>query len=124
MNKLTLCALALAVGCGAQAKNLKAEADMSHDLWWNAPERPVVKIAFADTTGKNRDARVNFYVTADTAADVRLWERTVTVRAPQTVEFELPVASPGFYRCHVEDDGNEILNTWVGYEPTHVFSIS
>ena len=123
MNKLAVCTLALAVACGAQAKNLKAEADLGHNLWWNAPERPVVKIAFTDTTGKKRDARVNFYVTADTAADVRLWERTATVRAPQTLEFELPVTAPGFYRCHVEDDGHEILSTCVGYEPTQVVSL-
>lgn len=123
MKKLIFLALAAAAFAPATAKDLKAEIDRSHDLWWNAPEKPVVGLALTDTTGRAKEAQVRFYVTADTMPDKVVLDRTYAVTAPAQLEIAVPVPGPGFYRCRVEDDGNVIADTWIGYEPTNVVSL-
>lgn len=117
-------ALALAVSGGVQAKNLKAAIDRSHDLWWNAPEQPELSIALTDTaSAKPRQAQVRVYVTADTMPGCVIFDRTFAVKAPQTLAVRVPVTAPGFYKCHVEDDGRLIAESVIGYEPESVVSL-
>lgn len=123
MNKLLIFAALSAVAIAAPAKNLKADFDMSHDLWWNAPEQPQVRLTLTDTAGTAAPSQLHFYVTKDTAATEVVLDRVYTVTAPAELAVDVPLPGPGFYLCHVEDDGNEIAKKWIGYEPTNVVSL-
>lgn len=105
------------------ARNLSVDVDKSHDLWWNAPETPVVRLALTDTTGAGGTSQLRFYVTPDTMPTRIVLDRSFTVKAPATLEIPVAVPGPGFYRCHITDDGNTINETVIGYEPTNVVSL-
>lgn len=58
--------LALLAVAPLAAKNLKADIDRSHDLWWNAPERPVLGISLTDTTASGSTGKVRVFLSVDT----------------------------------------------------------
>jgi cephalosporin-C deacetylase len=128
MNKyyLALCCTA-AVFAGAQARDLKVDASLDHDLWWQAPEVPCIKLSVADTLGNANQSRLTFRVTTDRDESRNIFKLTqnVNVAAGQTsaLNLELPTLEPGFYKCVVEDDGNVINRFNIGYEPTNVVSL-
>lgn len=119
--------LALLAVAPLAAKNLKADIDRSHDLWWNAPERPVLGISLTDTTASGSTGKVRIFVSVDTMPSQIIFDRTfdVETNGKERVELsvELPVIRPGFYRCHISDDGNIIDETNIGYEPTNIVSL-
>ena len=51
MKKLFILSLVALAASGAGARHMGVEVDKSHDLWWNAPERPVLNLSLSDTTG-------------------------------------------------------------------------
>lgn len=119
--------LALLAVAPLAAKNLKADIDRSHDLWWNAPERPVLGISLTDTTASGSTGKLRVFVSADTMPSQIIFDRTfdVETNGKERVELsvELPVNRPGFYRCHISDDGNIIDEINIGYEPTNIVSL-
>lgn len=124
MNKyLPLLAAAALSVLPAGARNLSVDVDKSHDLWWNAPETPVVNLTLTDTTGSAAASQLRFYVTLDTMPSAVVLDRVFSVTAPATLSIPVPVSVPGFYRCHIEDDGNTINETVIGYEPTNIVSL-
>jgi len=122
-------ALAAAVPAQTGAKNMRVDVDKSHDLWWNAPERPVVKLSLTDTTASGSASQLRFYVTTDTLPDKIVLDRTFEVKTGLSedgtvgLSIDVPVSAPGFYRCHIVDDGTVINETVIGYEPTNVVSL-
>lgn len=105
------------------AKDLKAEIDRSHNLWWNAPERPSLSISLTDTTGRPAASTLRVYATPDTMPSDIIFDRTFAISGENSLAVDLPLRNPGFYRCYIEDDGNTIASTWIGYEPTNVVSL-
>ena len=99
MNKYCIAAAAFLACTAAGARNLSADVDKSHDLWWNAPETPVLHLTLADTLGAPVPSTLRVVVTPDTLAGHAVVERSYEVTAPAGLEVDLPVAAPGFYRC-------------------------
>lgn len=118
---------AITVPAVAAAKNLSVDIDKSHDLWWNAPERPVLNLTLRDTTLTGGESALRVVMVPDTLQTQILFDRTMTVKTekgePALLSVELPVSAPGFYRCRIEDDGNLISETNIGYEPENVVSL-
>lgn len=131
MNKtivFAVAAIAMASAGGAAARNLRVDVDKSHNLWWNAPERPQVVLTVSDTlpSSSKKESQLRFYVEADTMPGKIVFERTVKVAAgskDMPLAIDVPVPGPGFYRCFTSDDGNVINETVIGYEPTNVVSL-
>lgn len=123
MNKTLFIALAALTAASAGARNMGVEPDMSHDLWWNAPERPVLNLALSDTTGAKSAAELHVRLTPDTLRGVAVFDTAMAVQLPAQVSIPLPVSNPGFYRCLVADDGNVVKEFTIGYEPTNVVSL-
>lgn len=127
MKHLSTISLLCAMCISAQAKDLKVDIDLSHDLWWNAPEVPTVKFTLADTLGNANKSQVTFRVTSDRDEnhDLMKFVAFANMRAGNTqdMEYELRFAEPGFYKCFIEDDGNVIEKFNIGYEPTLVYSL-
>lgn len=122
-NKYYATAAAAAVAISLQAADLKVDFDKSHDLWWNAPEHPALTLSIADTTGKAPKSKLRVYVTPDTLGQKVIFDRSFDVDGGNALTVDLPISDPGFYRCHIQDDGNTIAETWIGYEPTNVVSL-
>ncbi|MDE6109294.1 MAG: hypothetical protein K2F72_03295, partial [Muribaculaceae bacterium] len=122
MNKYCIAAAAVLACFGAGARNLSVDVDKSHDLWWNAPETPVLTLTVTDTLGTPAPAQLRVVVTPDTLASKTVVERVMEVTAPATLAVDVPVGAPGFYRVQVLDDGSEISSFNIGYEPTNVVS--
>ncbi len=127
MKRLVCIALACAAFSMAQAKDLKADLDLSHDLWWNAPEVPTVKFTLTDTLGNANKSQVTFRITddKDESHDLMKFVAFANMRAGNTedMEYTLKLSQPGFYKCFIEDDGNVIARFNIGYEPTLVYSL-
>ena len=123
MNKYCIAAAAFLACAAAGARNLSADVDKSHDLWWNAPETPVLHLTLADTLGTPVPSILRVVVTPDTLAGHAVVERSYEVTAPAGLDVDLPVAAPGVYRVQLLDDGNEISSFNIGYEPTNLVSL-
>lgn len=124
MNRILALLLTVAAMTPAvQAGNLKVEIDKSHDLWWNAPEKPVLGMSFTAAEGENASGCVRLTMVADTLRTKLLMDTTFNVVAPARVDVVLPVPGPGFYYCAIADDGKRVNETVVGYEPTNVVSL-
>lgn len=110
-----------------QGRNLNADLDLSHDLWWAAPEYPTVKVAVTDTTGTANKSNVALRVVSDRDPAKIIAEMAYDVNlAPgesQEVEFRFAVPEPGFYKCVLSDDGKEIKRFNIGFEPELVLSL-
>lgn len=65
MNKTLLILAGAAAVMPISAKNLKADVDLSHSLWWEAPEVPTINIALTDTLGAANTSALRFRVTSD-----------------------------------------------------------
>lgn len=124
MKRISLAVFALAaLALTATAANLKIEIDKSHDLWWNAPQHPVLDLAISDTTGRPTSSHLRVYVTLDTLPTGIVFDKTFDVSGLGKLSVDLPIYTPGFYRCHIQDDGNTVAETWIGFEPTNVVSL-
>lgn len=125
--KYIIAVLVAIVASRAAATDLKVEPDLSHDLWWNAPETPCVKLAVSDTLGHGGVSVLEFYVTPDVDETTRVMSVKMPVQIPKgetdTLEFQISALSPGFYKCFVTDDGNLIKRFNIGYEPTNIVSL-
>ncbi len=108
-------------------RDLKADVDLSHNLWWEAPEVPVVKLTLTDTLGNKNASDLTFRVTTDrdeTTDLARFSNRTnILAGDKQTVQYTIDVKEPGFYKCFIYDDGNLIKRFNIGYEPKLVISL-
>lgn len=126
MRYLTLL-LSAAFVFNAGAKNLKAEVNLDHDLWWEAPEVPCVILQVTDTLGQSNFSKLTLRVTSDRNEAVPLvkTDRYVSITKPygQEMKYYLNFSAPGFYKCFVEDEGNVIKQFNIGYEPTLTFSL-
>ena len=125
MKKQTLL-LALVASIACSARNLKSDVDLSHDLWWNAPEAPMINLTLTDTLGADVNSTIEFYVTPDIDASSRIMSVKMPVinnEATANLSFEMPMLAPGFYKCHLLDDGIEIKTFNIGYEPTNIVSL-
>ena len=89
MKRLIIPALAFLVMTSAGARNLSAEASLDHDLWWEAPETPNVKITLTDTTGVVNNSKVTFIVTDDRDASKQILNVTQNVFIPTRGNAEL-----------------------------------
>lgn len=123
-----LCLLFLAAfSISAAARDLKAEVSLDHNLWWEAPEMPCIKINFTDTLGNNNYSNVTLRITTDRNESKNLMKvsRTLNITKPygQQETYYVNITTPGFYKCFVEDDGNVIEQFNIGYEPKMVFSL-
>ncbi len=120
---LSISLVALSMG----AKDLKANLDLSHNLWWEAPEVPVVKFTLTDTLGNLNESDLTFRVTSDRDESRDLVKFTgkthILAGDKQSVQYTINVAEPGFYKCFIYDDGNLIKKFNIGYEPTLVVSL-
>ncbi len=109
------------------AKDLKAELDMSHNLWWEAPEVPVVKFTLTDTLGNKNQSDITLRVTTDRDENTDLVcftnKTNILAGDKQEVAYTIDVREPGFYKCFIYDDGNLIKQFNIGYEPTLVISL-
>ena len=123
MKKLFILSLVALAASGAGARHMGVEVDKSHDLWWNAPERPVLNLSLSDTTGGANAAELHVWLTADTMSDVAVFDTVCAVQLPARMSIDLPIANPGFYRCYVADDGNVVEEFVIGYEPTNIVSL-
>lgn len=128
MNKLILTALTVCFALSSlSAKNLRAKVDRSGGLWWNAPSAPALDISLTDTLQSGTSSSVKILVSADTLPSKTIFEKTfkITTRGdlPETISVPLTLPAPGFYKCHILDDGNVIYETNIGYEPTNVVSL-
>ncbi|MDE6270194.1 MAG: acetylxylan esterase [Muribaculaceae bacterium] len=124
MNKLTaLLLIAASVVPAAQAHNLKVDIDKGHDLWWNAPETPVLSMSFTAAEGDKAFGSVRLTVARDTLRATAFMDTVFSVSAPARVDVPVAVPGPGFYYCNISDDGGQINETVIGYEPTNVVSL-
>ncbi|MDE6497861.1 MAG: acetylxylan esterase [Muribaculaceae bacterium] len=123
MNKSLIAAPVLLIAISAGARNLSVDVDKSHNLWWNAPETPVLNLNLTDTLGAPVPSRLRVVVTPDTLAAKTVVERAYDVMAPASLAVDVPVGAPGFYRVQLLDDGNVISSFNIGYEPTNVVSL-
>jgi cephalosporin-C deacetylase len=109
------------------AHDLKVEVPPCHDLWWNAPETPTVNIIVTDTLGNANRSDLTFRITTDRdkSRDILRLTQPLNLLAgePDTIRIQLPMQTPGFYTCFVEDAGNVIKQFNIGYEPTNVVSL-
>lgn len=124
MNKqiISLVAAAAIVSSMAAA-NLKVDVDKSHNLWWNAPEHPLIGLSLTDTVGGSPASQLRVYLTKDTMPSEIVLDRTYQVDGDTKLTVEIPIVQPGFYKMHIADDGNIISESWIGYEPTNVVSL-
>ena len=127
MKKLLLSVFSIALAIGMDAADLKVNVDLSHDLWWNAPETPTVKFSLADSLSRANESKIRFFVTPDTDenSDIFSEERVINIPKNDSINltFTLPISQPGFYKCFIEDDGNVIHRFNIGYEPTSCISL-
>lgn len=114
----------MACACSLAASGAEVHADMSHNLWWNAPEVPVLRLILTDSVASRGT------VSVDVAPDipgrcgsVKAQFDYVLARpgASDTLELALPSLQPGFYRCTVSGDATDSFN--IGYEPTNIVSL-
>lgn len=126
MKKITFLLATLSIS-SLSGKDLKADIDLSHNLWWEAPEVPEVKITLTDTLGNKNISELMFKVTTDRDENTALatfTDRTgIMPGTTQTVAYTINVSEPGFYTCFVYDDGNLIKKFNIGYEPKLTFSL-
>lgn len=127
MKRLIIPVLAFLAMTSAGARNLSAEASLDHDLWWEAPETPNVKITLTDTTGVVNNSKVTFIVTDDRDASKQILNVSQNVFIPTRgnteLIFDIQVPEPGFYKCYVMDDGRVIKQFNIGFEPKQVTSL-
>lgn len=123
-NKILAAAVVAAAALTAYSADLKVDIDRSHDLWWNAPEVPTLKLALTDTLGNPLKSTLRITVAADTMQSKAICEETIEVNpASKYLMVPLTISQPGFYKVSIEDDGNTVEERWIGYEPTNVVSL-
>jgi cephalosporin-C deacetylase len=127
MKKTLALSCIAAMSLGLHATDLKVDALVDHDLWWNAPEQPTLRWVVSDTLGHDNTSAVTFSIATDRCKSRKIISltQTVSLRAGQTdtLEMQLPLTEPGFYTCFVEDNGNLVKQINIGYEPTNVVSL-
>lgn len=128
MNKtvyIKTCAAAAltATALAAYGADLKVGIDRSHDLWWNAPERPVINLTITDTLDKTPKSTLRVQTVRDTLRTETIFDRTFSVEGEKSLVIALPITDPGFYKVTIQDDGNTVEERWIGYEPTNVVSL-
>lgn len=123
MNRQIIAILSAAMVLPMAAANLKVDIDKSHDLWWNAPETPVLNLSLTDTTGVAPSSLLRVFLTVDTMPSKTIFDKSFEINGNNSLSVEIPVSQPGFYLCHIQDDGNTIEEKWIGYEPTNVVSL-
>ena len=74
----------MACACSLAASGAEVHADMSHNLWWNAPEVPVLRLILTDSVASRGTVAV------DVAPDIP--GRCGSVKA----QFDYVLARPGF----------------------------
>ena len=114
----------MACACSLAASGAEVHADMSHNLWWNAPEVPVLRLILTDSVASRGTVAVD--VAPDIpgrCGSVKAQFDYVLARpgASDTLELALPSLQPGFYRCTVSGDVTDSFN--IGYEPTNIVSL-
>lgn len=114
----------LAMPAAMIAGNVNYNVPMYHDWWWEAPEQPVVKVNIANNGKENCKCEVSLNVTTDKYAYMASMSQQVYVAAGDStvVAFSLDLA-PGFYRCTVTGDGEEVKKFNIGYEPESIVSL-
>jgi cephalosporin-C deacetylase len=116
-----------AMAFGLHATDLKVDALVDHDLWWNAPEQPTLRWVVTDTLGHDNTSAVTFSLSTDRCKAKKIFSLTQTVRLKagqtDTIEMQLPISEPGFYTCFAEDNGNLVKQFNIGYEPTNIVSL-
>lgn len=114
----------LALPAAMIAGNVNYNVPMYHDWWWTAPERPTVKVNVANSGSDAATCEVSLTVATDKREPVASMCQQVAVAAGDSTEvaFSLNLA-PGFYRCIVAGDGNEVKTFNIGYEPESIVSL-
>ena len=97
----------MACACSLAASGAEVHADMSHNLWWNAPEVPVLRLILTDSVASRGTVAVD--VAPDIpgrCGSVKAQFDYVLARpgASDTLELALPSLQPGFYRCTVSGE--------------------
>lgn len=112
----------------ATAKDLKIDVPVTHNHWWNAPERACVKLVARDTLNHANASRLKLSVAKDLDKSTEIFSisRDLSLVAggkSDTTTFEIALPEPGFYSCTVYDDNNPVKSFNIGYEPTNVVSL-
>ncbi|MGN0206145.1 MAG: acetylxylan esterase [Muribaculaceae bacterium] len=96
----------------------------NHDWWWTAPETPEITLSVVNDSCESVSCNVQLTVATDMKEPVSSMSQRVNVSKNDSTEllFGLQL-TPGFYRCGVSVDGNEVKSFNIGYEPENIVSL-
>lgn len=114
----------LALPAALMAGNVNYNVPMTNDWWWTAPKQPQIVVNVVNNGSSAEKCEVSLAVTTDKYEPVTAMSQEVPVAAGDsaTVRFDLNVV-PGFYRCTVTGNGEEVKNFNIGYEPENIVSL-
>ena len=132
MKKWFLCVSVLANSLTLSAQTDKATLNLNYRIdpineWvYYAPSSPQIEVVAVN----NKDNQISSNVKLDIMTDqyVPLYTLTQSISLNKgdstTLNFDFTVPNPGFYRCIVSENNEEVKRFNIGYEPESIVSLS
>ncbi|MGN0230313.1 MAG: acetylxylan esterase, partial [Muribaculaceae bacterium] len=115
---------AMAVSATSASAQMTVNVHQNDNWWWTAPAIPNIELGVVNPTAQNSKCQVDLIVDTDMKTHVCTLSQSVNVAACDStvVNFSFPL-NPGFYRCTVKADGNEVRSFNIGFEPENIVSL-
>lgn len=96
----------------------------TNDWVFYAPDRPLIEVVAVNRKPAS-DAVIQLAVTTDKYVPLSGFSQTVTLQQGDStqVNFSFTLPEPGFYRCALTENGQEVKRFNIGYEPESIVSL-
>ncbi len=97
---------------------------MTNDWVFYAPQQPLLQIVAANHKAASQ-AVVRLDITTDQRCPLSAFSQSVALQPGDStqVDFSFTLPAPGFYRCLLTEDGQEVKRFNIGYEPENIVSL-
>ncbi len=110
----------------AQDTALQNEYSVEPTLVFYAPETPHLKVAVRNLTDSKSSSDIQLQVATDKRELIYTLSQNVAIAQGDSTEvaYSFMLPQPGFYRCTLTENGNEIKRFNIGYEPESIVSLA
>ena len=122
---LTLLCVGAFATLNAQEVVLQNDYSVETTLVCYAPETPHVQIAARNKITGNSNSNVQLHIATDKREPLYALSQNVAIAQGDSTQlaYSFVLPQPGFYRCTLTEDGNEVKRFNIGYEPESVVSL-
>ena len=122
---LTLLCVGAFATLNAQEVVLQNDYSVEPTLVFYAPETPHVQISARNKITGNSNSNVQLHIATDKREPLYALSQNVAIAQGDSTQlaYSFVLPQPGFYRCTLTEDGNEVKRFNIGYEPESVVSL-